>query len=339
MGTESAHPDLAALEESLRGVSQALIVPHTNPDPDAIASAVGLRHLLTELYGIPTQIGWTGVIGRAENRALVRYLKRPLRRLRLSHVPPDTAILVVDTQPGAGNCPVPMSEAVRGVIDHHPQRADFPAVTFSDVRPTTGATATIITEYLRDAHLSVPSDLATALFYGIKTDTSGLIRGASAADVAAYLFLQPLIDTTALLEIEQAQVPVAYFRQLYAAVQTARVYQGVVIADLGPMAYPDLAGEVADFLLRLAGMQWSVCMGVYDDVLVLSARTRRKRGGAGQLVQAIVGADGTAGGHGGAAGGQIPLNGASATDVTNALMQRLLVYLHQSPDDGVPLVP
>ena len=336
-GAQGAHAKLAALRDALSGRRAVLIVPHTNPDPDAIASAVALRYLLTEHLSISADIGWHGVIGRAENRALVRYLRRPMRRLP-TKVPSDTAILVVDTQPSAGNCPVRASDAVRGVIDHHPQQAGLPPECFHDLRPALGATATILTEYLRAADVAVPAWLATALFYGIKTDTSGLSRGATPADVAAYLFLQPLIDTTALLEIEHAQVPIAYFQQLYAAVRTGKVYRDVVVADLGTMAYPDLAGEVADFLLRLEGVQWSVCMGVHDDVLVLSLRTRRKRGGAGRLVQAVVGKDGTAGGHGMAAGGQIPLRGAPAAEVTATVRQRILQQLDQISEDGVPLV-
>ncbi len=338
VGAEDVHGKLAALRDALSGTRNVLIVPHTNPDPDAIASAVALRYLLAEHLGVPADIGWYGVIGRAENRALVRYLRRPMRRLP-PKVPVDTALLVVDTQPSAGNCPVALSDAVRGVIDHHPQQAALPPECFADLRPTLGATATILTEYLRAAAVAVPTWLATALFYGIKTDTSGLIRGATPADVAAYLFLQPLIETTALLEIEQAQVPIAYFQQLYAAVQTGKVYRDVVVADLGSMPYPDLAGEVADLLLRLEGMQWSVCIGVHDDVLVLSLRTRRKRGGAGRLVQAVVGTEGTAGGHGMAAGGQIPLHGAPPAEVVATLRRRILQQLDQIPEDGVPLAP
>lgn len=335
---EGAHRKVAALREALCGAHNVLIVPHTNPDPDAIASAVALRYLLSEHMDISADIGWRGVIGRAENRALMRFLHRPMRRLP-PKLPVDATILVVDTQPGAGNCPVPLSDAVRGVIDHHPQQEGLAPECFIDLRPSLGATATILTEYLRAADVAVPEWLATALFYGIKTDTSGLIRGATPADVAAYLFLQPLIDTTALLEIEQAQVPIAYFQQLYRAVRTGKVYGGVVVADLGTMAYPDLAGEVADLLLRLEGVQWSVCMGVHDDVLVLSLRTRRKRGGAGRLVQAVVGQHGTAGGHGMAAGGQIPLRGVAAEEAAADLRRRVLQQLDQSPEDAVPLVP
>jgi nanoRNase/pAp phosphatase (c-di-AMP/oligoRNAs hydrolase) len=86
-------------------------------------------------------------------------------------------------------------------------------------------------------------------------------------------------------------------------------------------------------------MQWSACLGVYDDVLVLSVRTRRKRGGAGRLVEAVVGGDGTAGGHGMAAGGQISLDSSTATTMTQTIIRRILTYLQQSTDAGVPLIP
>ena len=56
-----------------------LILPHNNPDPDAVASAVALRQLLTERLNAKVDIAYRGIIGRAENRALVRYLGRPLR--------------------------------------------------------------------------------------------------------------------------------------------------------------------------------------------------------------------------------------------------------------------
>jgi nanoRNase/pAp phosphatase (c-di-AMP/oligoRNAs hydrolase) len=41
------------------------------------------------------------------------------------------------------------------------------------VRPEFGATATLITLYLREAGIDPDPQLATALFYAIKTDTMG----------------------------------------------------------------------------------------------------------------------------------------------------------------------
>ena len=59
---------LEQLREVLYGYTKLLIIPHNDPDPDAIASAVGLRYLVAELFGIKAKIRYHGIIGRAENR-------------------------------------------------------------------------------------------------------------------------------------------------------------------------------------------------------------------------------------------------------------------------------
>jgi len=134
-------------------------------------------------------------------------------------------------------------------------------------------------------------------------------------------------------------VPPAYFRELNDTVQAARVYGDVVIAYIGSMEYPDLVGEMADLLLRLEGMQWSICMGIHNNQLIMSVRNRRRRGGAGQLARAVVGQDGTAGGHGMMAGGQVPLHDHDAAQMAHELMHRILRYLDvPSETNGMPLL-
>jgi nanoRNase/pAp phosphatase (c-di-AMP/oligoRNAs hydrolase) len=203
-----------------------------------------------------------------------------------------------------------------------------------------GATSTILTEYLQAAGIEPPPKLATALFYGIKADTLGLSRGACPADAAAYFYLQPRIDVRALVEIEHAQVPAGYFRSFDAALRAVRVHDGIVTAYLGPMDYPDLAAEMADILSRLQQSVWVICMGVHDDVLFMAVRTRSLEGGAGHLVQAIVGSDGSAGGHGPSAGGQLPLRGRDPEQVAQQLSERALRVLRAAPESlpGEPLI-
>lgn len=280
---------LEALFKAVGEASRVLILPHNDPDPDAIASALALHHLLAERLGVESHVAYRGIIGRAENKRLVRYLGHPLHRLTASDLRQSASIALVDTQPGAGNNALPPKSTAAIVIDHHPRREATAATGFADVRPELGATSTILTEYLQAADIEPSPPLATALFYGIKTDTMGLGRAASPADVAAYLYLQSRIDVEALVEIERAQVPAEYFQKLDATLHAARVYDGVVICYVGPMARPDLAAEMADILLRLKGAQWVVCTGIYRDNLILAVRTRSRRGGAERLVQAIVG--------------------------------------------------
>jgi len=316
-----------------------LILPHNDPDPDAIAAAIALRHLLLDALNVESTIAYQGIIGRAENRALVRYLGRPLRLLTGADLAGEVPIALVDTQPGAGNNALPAGSQVTIVIDHHTWREPTARAAYIDVRPEAGASSTILMEYIQASGLEPEPPLATALFYGIKTDTRGLSQGAGPADAAAYFYLQPRIDVQALAEIEYAQVPASYFKSFDATLQAARVYDGVVVAYVGLMAYPDLTAEMARLLLRLERSQWIVCMGVHGEILILSVRTQSPTGRAEELVQAIVGDEGTAGGHGPMAGGQIPLRGRDPEQVVHLLRQRVLRSLQVSPEmRGEPLI-
>lgn len=201
-----------------------------------------------------------------------------------------------------------------------------------DVRQEIGASTTIVTEYLRAAKLDISPRLATALFYGIKTDTMGLGINASPNDVSAYFFLQPKVDVEALVKIEHPQVPSTYFKSLTSAMQAARLYgNDLAISFLGTVIYPDLGAEMADLLLRLKGVKWVVCMGVHKGELILSVRSRSQQIGAGNLVQHIVGDLGSAGGHGTRAGGHIPLKNQVPSQLSDLLTQKTLVYLKGDP--------
>ncbi len=326
---------MAELERLFDAAGKAetlLILPHNNPDPDATASAVALRHLLMEALNVESTIAYRGIVGRAENRALLRYLGQPLRPLTDADLAGQVPIALVDTQPGAGNNALPAGSEATIVIDHHSWREPAALAAYVDVRPEAGATSTILVEYLQASGLEPEPPLATALFYGIKSDTRGLSRGAGPADTAAYLYLQTLVDAQALAQIEYAQVPASYFKSFDATLRAARVYDGVVVAYVGPMAYPDLTAEMARLLLRLEESQWVVCMGVHQDVLILSVRTQSPTGGAEEVVQAIVGDDGTAGGHGPMAGGQIPLKGRDPEQVVYLLRERALRVLQVPPE-------
>lgn len=319
--------------------SDLTILTHNDPDPDAIASAVALRYLLGQKLGLSARIVYKGIIGRVENKALVRYLGQPLHHILNADLLSGRPIALVDTQPGAGNNALPPELNPLIVLDHHPWREATAAAAFFDVRADFGSTSTILIEYLRAAGIEPPPLVATALFFGIKTDTLGLVRGASPADVEAYFYLQSAIDVDALTEIERAQVPAEYFQRLDAALHGARVYRDTIVSYIGPMRRPDLAAEMADLLLRLRDMQWSICMGAYQGTLVLAVRSRSRHLGAGRLVQNAVGKQGTAGGHGLMAGGQVPLAGQDAAQVADDLTRRLLQLL-QIPADtaGIPLM-
>lgn len=320
---------LDELFEAVEKTTKITILPHNNPDPDAIASAVALQYLLSQKTVVEPDIVYRGIIGRAENKALVRYLKYPLHRSSTDDIELCAPFALVDTQPGTGNNALPPDAEVVVVIDHHPHLKLETQVDFADVRPAVGATSSIITEYLWQAKLDIPPSIATALFYGIKTDTMSLGRGTSALDMEAICYLLPKIDLEALLKIERAQVPVGYFKSLTKGLNAARIYNNVLISYLNQMQYPDLTAETADFLLRMKGIQWVICMGTHKERFIISVRTRNNQG-AGQFIQRLVGDQGVAGGHGSMAGGQIVLNNKSPNHLAQTLTQQILQYLDVS---------
>ncbi|MBW3670363.1 MAG: hypothetical protein KY432_01685 [Acidobacteria bacterium] len=62
-----------------------LIFTHDNPDPDSIASAAAMAHLLREKRGTDATLAYSGIVGRAENRAMVEQLDFRIQHLVLAN--------------------------------------------------------------------------------------------------------------------------------------------------------------------------------------------------------------------------------------------------------------
>ena len=59
-------------------------------------------------------------------------------------------------------------------------------IPFLDIRPEYGATASIMTEYLRSAKIRPSKNLATALVYAIRVDTRNFEANTLVEDVAIF---------------------------------------------------------------------------------------------------------------------------------------------------------
>jgi len=330
---------LAGLLASLKGVKRLNICAHSNPDPDSIASSMALKLLLEELGGVKCRVVYSGVIGRAENQAMVKLLHLPMRPLKQIRLLENYAL--VDTQPRSGNNPYPREYRPRVVIDHHPLRKSTIA-DWVDVRPTYGATVTILTEYLEVSGLTVPSWLATAIAYGLSSETRDLGREAGPEDVSAYLRLFPLVQKKVLAQIEHPRLPRSYFSAIDKALHRAFHYRNVIGSKLGKVDTPDIVSEVADFLMAHERMTWCITVGCFDDQLYISLRSTNLKARAGQLMKKLLGKQGTAGGHGQMAGGQVDITGMTPADVTlleERLLQRFLHLLgHNEKAEFRPLI-
>jgi len=274
------------------GASRILILMQDDPDPDAIASALALRTLLgRNRTGAP--ICTFGTITRPENIAMCEILDIDVEPITTREMHGFDRVAMVDVQPSF------LEERfveVDLVIDHHPVEEPVRA-RIRDVRPSYGATSTILVEYLRAADVKITQRLATALLYGIKADTLGLERGGTRADLDAFAFLYLLANHNALRRIERPALGEAALDALAAGLAKRKIVKGVFFSHLGPVATADLIPQFADFGLQAEGVEWSVVSGVVGDDVHVSVRSVGYVRSAGDVTRAAFGDVGSAGGH------------------------------------------
>ncbi len=288
--------------ESKKG--KTAIITHTNPDPDAIAAAFGLVHFF-DSAGIKAEIYYDGIIGRINNRIMVELLEIPIKQVTKSTLSKYEFFCLVDTQPGKRNNCFPPDKRALMVIDHHFEEKKDINADFVDIRKNIGSTAAMVCQYLDAYKIEIPSNLATALFYGIKTDTDGLLRDYSKIDEKYYRKLFSKVDYKALHAIEYPELPKDYFYDFADALNSARIYNDILIADLGQSFVPDMTGEMADYLLRMEGINLVLVFGEFENRLYFSLRTVKKGKKLGMVSFELTEGIGSGGGHNKTGGGVV----------------------------------
>lgn len=311
----------------MRGRGKGLIIIHDHPDPDSLASAMALQHLLIMKLNRDAVIAFSGMISRGENIAMARELEIFLTPMEIVNLDDYSMVCMLDTQPGTGNNSLPPGARVDLVIDHHPQREASGKCRWVDIREEYGATATILYEYLAAQDVSIGTRLATALFYAIKSETQDLGREAGNADRNAYLNLFPLTNKRLLYEITHPRLPQTHFQAMHTALRNATIFANLLVITMGEIATPELVAEMVDYLVRLEGVDVAMSMGRYHSALILSIRTTRHELNACEIMRRLVAGQGAAGGHGMMAGARIDPDPATPADfqrLEKSLTQRFL---------------
>jgi nanoRNase/pAp phosphatase (c-di-AMP/oligoRNAs hydrolase) len=293
------------IQELLGPREKVGILLQPDPDPDGIASGIALRALLNRKATTAPLISF-GAVKRPENRAMVAALGIEVRTVTPPELEEFDGLALVDVQPPVfGESPPARVLSVDAVIDHHPERGGYDSV-LRDIRTAYGATSTILTEYVRAANIEVRPRLATALLYGIKSDTQLLGRETSRYDIAAFAFLHAEHSPALLRRIERPALPIDGLRALGRALGTTRVEDGIHMLVLGRVR-EDVIPQVADLGLQAENAEWSVAAGIVGSDLVFSVRNVGYVRAAGDVVRAVVEGLGVGGGHRSMAKGIIPL--------------------------------
>ena len=272
-------------------------------DPDSLASAMALKRLLWRKVKAVTIIHFNE-IKRFDNLAMIRLLKIPLVKPQRLLSSDFTKTVLVDGQPNHSESFAALNYDV--VIDHHPVSQQLQA-SFVDIRPQYGATATIMTEYLRAAKLRPSKSLATALLFAIRVDTNNFESGATEEDIKAFRYLFPHTDMNLLRKIEMADMGTEDLKYFLRALESKEIIKGKIFSHLGQVESPDNLVLVADFFMRLHEIAWVVVSGVYRKTLVVVIRNDGFRKDAGTWANSAFGRLGSAGGRRSRARAEIPL--------------------------------
>jgi len=284
---------LKRLQKAISGAKRPFILLYGNPDPDALASAWAMKALLDEA-SVSALIRYTGEVGRLENAAMIESLRLPASSLEENALHDADLIILVDCQPEFfKDIPIPRFDII---IDHHPRKSHL-EYTFVDIRPNRVATSTILTEYLLATGIPITKRLATALYYGIQTDSKNSRRGPSAVDLDVIQFLERKIDRKILRRIEFSSYSLNLLGYFSVALIRLRYSNNVLYSHTGPVPSSEVCVQIADFLIRVKEANWAVVSGVSGKKLIVVFRCDGNNKDAGSVAQTAFGVYGSAGGH------------------------------------------
>ncbi len=281
------------------GADHVLIV--INADPDAIASAMAINRLLWRRVTNVT-ISNINTITRPDNMAMIRLLDVTLIHLSKIDFHFYNKFVIVDSQPVHNESFSDIE--FTAVIDHHEDSGCN--VPFKDIRPDYGATATIMTEYLRAAKIKLSKPLATGLFHAIKTDTGNFERKATNADIRAFQYLFTRANIHLSRRMDQVDLRLEFLEYFKFALDSYVLDKNRIFAHLGDLKNPDVCVLVADFFMRVNMVTWSLVSGLYGNRLIIVIRNDGLRKDAGNIANQLFGNLGPAGGHKNMARAEIP---------------------------------
>lgn len=292
-----------------------------NADPDAMASAMALKRIMTHRVAA-ADIASINEITRPDNLAMIRYLRIPMRRLTPAVAAQYDRFAIVDSQPHHHPLFQELNYSV--VFDHHPLVEAHPVVAdYKDIKAQYGSNATLMTEYLYNLGIRPGKLLATALLYGIKTDTASFEREFHDVDVRAFRYLSKYADRSLLSRITRSEFHMewlTYFSQAFKGMHTVGTGKFVYVDEV---ENPDVLVVIADFFMRVHGIRWVSVAGVYQDMVVVILRGDGVTRDLGNFAYCQFSDLGSGGGHRTMARAEVPLTALEGNDVETFLLKRL----------------
>jgi len=273
-------PQGQTLQQVLSSVAgEPLVILITgHPDPDAIGSALAHQRICEHL-GVPATIAHVLGVSHHQNRALLKLLNVDMLQVTsAAELARFKYLSLVDTSTPEPTIELPEGLKLLSVVDHH--RAAKVDAPFVDIRPAMGASCSIYTEYMQQGLTPLTKDrrddsrVATALLFGIQTDTDDFSL-ASEADFLAAAYVKPFCEADVLKRIGRRAVSASAMSVLARALSDLYVVRDFALAGVGSVAAADrdTIGTAADFILRREDIDTVLVYGIVQDRIDGSLRT------------------------------------------------------------------
>jgi len=309
-----------------------------NADPDAMASAMALKRMMTHRVAA-VDIANVNEVTRPDNLAMIRYLRIPMVKLTPTVVAQYDRFAIVDSQPH--HHPSFMELNYSLVFDHHPLVAEYPVVSdYKDIKVQYGSNSTLMTEYLYNMGIRPGKLLATALLYGIRTDTASFEREFHDVDVRAFRYLTKYADRNLLSRITRSEFHLDWLKYFSRAFHSLHTVGGGKYVFVGEVENPDVLVVIADFFMRVHEIRWVSVAGVYHDTAVIIFRGDGVTRDLGSMAHCQFGDLGSGGGHKAMARAEVPLRALEGKDVEMFVLKRLVSKKKKprpAPEENCPV--
>lgn len=268
-----------------------------NADPDALASALAFKRLMHSKTQA-VDIARINEVTRPDNLAMIRYLRIPVRVWQPEKASSWDHFALVDSQPSHN--PVFAQLKYDALIDHHPLtdlKGSLTETAFCCIRPGVGATSTMMSQFLQVMRVRPGPLLATALLYGIRTDTGAFERSGVEEDLRAYQWLSHHADNTLLRRVSRSEYLRSWLPFFSRAFRNLVDCPGAgAFTSLNEIPAADLLVSVADFFTKVHGLKWIAVSGLLGKTVIVVFRSDGSRD-IGRFADACFYDVGTAGGH------------------------------------------
>ena len=275
---------------------------HDHPDADSIASGYALYTYLKD-KGCNVRLIYSGIyeIKKSNLVVMIELLQIPIEYVHINYI--KGLLITVDCQYGAGNVtPIPADDIA--IIDHH--EPEIHHIKKCEINSSLGSCATLIWHMLRqtDFNVNTHPSVATALYYGLLTDTSYFaeLRHPLDKDMRdSIIYDEAIINRLKNSNISLDEIKIvgsAFNNYFYDSTHSFALVKS-------RPCDPNILGLITDMLLQVDKIDVCIAYSELDDGIKISVRSCVKEILASELVAHLTHSLGSGGGHIGKAGGVI----------------------------------